>query len=420
MDEEVRKKITRARSQLILHKPFWGFLACYLEPKEDPSLPMKTMGTDGKYLYYDAEFVRNLDMEQLQGCIAHEVSHVAFGDLWRRGARDPFRWNIASDVIRNTILLNEGFKLPAGVLMVNAPSDVVDKVRKLSVEEAYEKIKIRVEKVSGSGGKGGKGEGAISLPTGDTNLDGEILDDHDVWDKAGDGEKGEIEKSAAKKELEQRWREYVSRARQIVKSQGKGMGNMDELVDELLEPRMNWRELLRNFLLSSVISDYALCPPSKRHIWRNIYLPSPKKEEEVEVIFVTDTSGSMGIDEIRDAVSETKGITEQFGGFRIWYVECDDGIQRITELTPYTYNLDEIKKARGRGGTSFPVSHIVEVVQKEHGGNPSAVIYFTDSFGDVVGCDPGLPVFWLVCQKNDRFKPEFGMVVPYERKPNGG
>jgi len=71
-------------------------------------------------------------MEQLQGCLAHEVSHVAFGDLWRRGARDPFRWNLASDIIRNTILLAEGFKLPADGLMVNAPSDVVDEARKLS------------------------------------------------------------------------------------------------------------------------------------------------------------------------------------------------------------------------------------------------------------------------------------------------
>jgi len=58
-------------------------------------------------------------------------------------------------------------------------------------------------------------------------------------------------------------------------------------------------------------------------------------------------------------------------------------------------------------------------VRNEHGGNPSVCIYFTDSFGDIRGNDPGLPVFWLVCQKNERFKPEFGMVVPYERKPNG-
>jgi predicted metal-dependent peptidase len=411
MDEEVRKKITRARSQLIMHKPWWGYLSTYLEPKEDKNLLFNSMGTDGKNLYYDPDFVRNLDMEQLQTVLAHEIYHAAFGHIWRRGVREPIRWNLASDCVANSHLLAEGFKLPSGGLLANAPNDVVEEARKLSVEEAYEKIKVEKQK----GGGQGKGEkGCITLPCGDdTNLDGELLDDHDVWDKAGEG-KSELEKSQAKKEPEQKWREYVSRARQIVKSQGKGMGNMDDLIDELLEPRMNWREFLRNFLLSSVISDYQLCPPSKRHLWRSIYLPSVKKEEEVEVIFVCDTSGSMSTEELRDGLSEVKGICEQFGGFRIWYVECDWDIQRITELTPYTCNLDEIKKVRGRGGTCFPVQNIVSKVKDEHNGNPSAIIYFTDSFGDVAGDDPGLPVFWLVCQENERFKPEFGTVVKYD------
>jgi predicted metal-dependent peptidase len=414
MDEEIRKKITRARAQLIMHKPFFGYLACYLEPKEDKNLPFKSMGTDGKNLYYDPEYVRILDMEQLQAVIAHEVYHAAFSHIWRRGARDTIRWNLAADVITNTMLLAEGFKLPSGGLMIDAPHDVIEKARKLSVEEAYEKIKVEKQK---GGGQGKGGKGTITLPSkGDTDLDGELLDDHDVWDKAGDGGKSEVEKSQTKKEIEQRWREYVSRARQIVKSQGKGMGNMDELIDELLEPKMKWREFLRNFLLSSVISDYQLCPPSKRHLWRGIYLPSTKKEEEVDVIFVVDTSGSMSTDEVRDGLSEVKGICEEFGGFRIWYVECDWDIHRITELTPYTYNLDEIKKVRGRGGTRFPVQSIVSKVRDEHNGNPSAIIYFTDSFGDVAGDDPGLPVFWLVCQENERFKPGFGTVVTYTRK----
>lgn len=414
MDEEIRRKITRARAQLIMHKSFWGYLACYLEAKEDSNLPMKSMGTDGVNLYYDPDFVRNLDMEQLQGVLAHEVYHAGFGHIWRRGAREPIRWNIAADVVANVHLLDEGFKLPPGGLMVNVPRPELEEARKLSVEEAYGKI---LPPPVGPGGKPGKGKGTISLPSGDTSLAGELLDDHDVWDKAG-GEKGKLEESATKKELEQRWREYVSRARQIVKSQGKGMGSLDELVDELLEPRMNWREYLRNFMLSSVMSDYQLTPPNKRHLWRGIYLPSIKKADEVEVIFTVDTSGSMSTEEIRDGLSELKGILEQFESFRIWYVECDWDIQRITELTPYTYNLDEIKKVKGRGGTRFPVASIVEKIQNENGGNPSAIIYFTDGYGDTEGSEPACPVIWLVCKRDD-FKPAFGNVVKYERRHNG-
>lgn len=414
MDDEVRRRITRARAQLILHRPWFGYLACYLEPKEDRNLLMPTMGTDGKNLFYDPDWVRGLDMEHLQAIIAHEVFHNAFGHIWRRGAREPIRWNLAADVVGNSHLIAEGFKLPPGGLMVDAPQNEVEEARKLSVEEAYEKIKVtRVKAGGGGSGKGDdKGKQTISLPSGTAKLAGGLLDDHDVWDG---GEKETLEKSQANKELEQRWREYASRARQIVKSQGKGMGNLDDIVDELLEPKMNWREWLRNFVLSSVISDYALCPPNKRHIYRGIYLPSPKKSEEVEIIFVTDTSGSMSIDEIRDGLSEVKGICDQFAGFKIWYVECDWDVQRITELTPYTYNLDEIKKVKGRGGTRFPVAQIVSQIENEYGGMPSAVVYFTDGYGNTEGPDPGRPVFWLVCQRDD-FKPEFGTVVKYERE----
>lgn len=402
MDEEVRRKITRARAQLIMHKSFWGYLACYLEPVEDRNLLIKTAGVDGKYLYYDPDYIRELDMEYLQGLIGHEVYHAGFGHIWRRGARDPIRWNIAADIVANTHLLAEGFKLPPGGVMENASRDDIEEVRKLSVEEAYEKIEVKVAK----GGKG-KGKGDISLPGGDAALDGDLLDDHDVWDRAGD-EKGELEKSQAKKELAQKWREYVSRARQIVKSQGKGMGSMDEMVDELLEPRLPWQELLRNFVLSTIRSDYRLIPPAKKHIWRGIYLPSTYGET-IEIAVAIDTSGSMSDEEVIGAVSEVCGICEQFQDYTIHYYQCDYGLQLYEEIRPYT----EIpKKIRGRGGTSFvPVFRDIA----EKGLNISCLVYFTDLMGDFPEQTPiEYSVLWIA--SGGKEEAPFGTVVKYNRK----
>jgi len=395
MDEEVRKKITRARTQLILRKPFFGYLSLYLEPKERSDMLMPTMGTDGKNLYYDPEFVRSLDDRTLQGVIAHEVFHCGFGHVWRRGVREPTRWNIATDCAANIILADkEGFSLPSGAILNRDFAG-------MSAEEIYSKLSPPPK---GKGRGSGKGEGGDQ---------GEgVFDDHSEWGKKGGKEA--LGDGKGKENMEQKWREYASRARQVVKLQGSGMGSMDELVDELLEPKMPWQELLRNFVLSSVITDYQISPPNKRHIWRNIYLPSPKKADEVEIAFVTDTSGSMSTEEIRDALSELKGICEQFSSFRIWYVECDWDIQRILELTSYSYDLDEVKKIRGRGGTRFPVAHIMERIQNEEGGNPNVIVYFTDGYGSTEGVEPTCPVIWLVCQKGG-FKPEFGTVIAYER-----
>lgn len=405
MNEEIRKKITRARSQLILHKPFWGYLATYLEPVEDENCP--TMGTDGKYLYYNPNYVNSLDMETLQGTLAHEVFHPAFGHIWRRSAREPIRFNIACDAVANAWLFTEGFKLSVGVILSGCSHQELEEVKKLSAEEVYEKLKMPPGGGKGKGQDKQKGS-TISTQGGDISADGNQFDDHTVWDKKGDGE-GWLEKT---KNMEQEWREKVSRARQIVKSQGKGMGNVDEIVDELLEPKMDWRQFLRNCILSSTITDYRLYPPNKKHLHRGIYLPSTYGEE-VEVVFVTDTSGSMSTEEIRDALSELKGIVDQFSSFKVWYVECDWGIQRILELTPYSYDLDEIKKVRGRGGTRFPVCEIAQSIE-ERGGNMTCMVYFTDGYGSVEGPAVTFPVIWLVCQKSD-FSPEFGTVVQYAR-----
>jgi len=401
MDENARSAITKARAQLILKKPFFGYLATYLEPKEMANMAIKTIGTDGKYLYYDPDFVRSLDKETLMGAIAHEVFHCAFGHLWRRGFRDMMRWNIATDIVANEIIKSEGLALPDEALF--NPS-----FKGLSAEEAYNKLTgDKGSDDDDGGGCGGKVSDGDSDNEGRT---GSNFDDHSEWGKKKNGKDDGIGNS----EINQKWREYASRARQMAKVQGSGAGSLEDMVDELLEPKLNWKELLKQSVVSSVISDYQLSPPSKRHIWRNIYLPSAKKSDAVEVIFAVDTSGSMTTEEIRDALSELKGICEQFSSFTIFYVECDWDIQRVIKLTPYSFNMDEVKKIRGRGGTRFPVSLIFEEVSKKHTGRPDTIIYFTDGYGRIAGEKPPCPVIWLLCSTY-RFDPEFGRVIKYER-----
>ena len=110
------------------------------------------------------------------------------------------------------------------------------------------------------------------------------------------------------------------------------------MVDQLLEPRLSWRELLRNSIVSSAKNDYRLIPPNKRHIWRGIYLPS-SWGEDVEVAFIVDSSGSMSNDELRDGLSELKGICEQFDSYRIWFAQCDWDLQELIELNPYNFEF---------------------------------------------------------------------------------
>ena len=96
------EKITTARVSLLLKKPFFGNMATRLKLIEKPEI--KTAATDGRHLWYAPEFIDRLDVKQVEFLLAHEVLHVAFEHMLRRGDRDPSGWNVAADYAINQIL----------------------------------------------------------------------------------------------------------------------------------------------------------------------------------------------------------------------------------------------------------------------------------------------------------------------------
>src|SRR6476646_6735176 len=126
----IERKLTRARTQLLLNQPFFGTLCLRLKlvPGELP-----TMATDGRRIVYDPAFVDELTPAELEAVLAHEVLHCALGHHCRRGARDPRLWNEAADLAINPILIGNGFTLPAGALV--DPS-----FGNLSAEEIYARL----------------------------------------------------------------------------------------------------------------------------------------------------------------------------------------------------------------------------------------------------------------------------------------
>ena len=393
VDEQSKKRVLQARTQLILKKPFWGYLAIHLEPKQEEA--GGTAGTDGETLYYNPEFINSLSLQECIGIVAHEASHAAFGDIWRKGHRDPFRWNIAADAVRNAALTSEGFMLPAGGVYI-------DGADKISVEEMYHQLKSQPPQESNAEGSGNDEGNGTQVTRNGHPVKGKVIDDHGKWGK---------KKKDAK--LQQEWREHASRASQMAKMQGSTPGRSEELLTELLEPQMEWRELLRNFVMSQIKTDYRIVPPSKKHLYRGMYLPSTHGEK-LDIVFAVDTSGSMSTRELTEALTEIHSICEQFTPFTIWYVQCDTDIQEIVEISTYS-NTEIPDRMKGRGGTSFPTDTIAREIM-DRGGSPSVMIYFTDGYSSCFGEDPGYPVLWLLCEDNNGFKPPFGTIIKYERR----
>ena len=105
LNDPVVKELVSARVKLLLEKPFFGNLAGRLVAVEAPWC--NTAATDGRYLYYNREFIKSLTKPQLLFLIAHEVYHCVFDHLGRRGKRDPKIWNMATDYVINYSLVQE-------------------------------------------------------------------------------------------------------------------------------------------------------------------------------------------------------------------------------------------------------------------------------------------------------------------------
>src|SRR6185437_15706846 len=133
MESSVERKLTRARTQILLNQPFFGTLCLRLKltPGDFP-----TMATDGSRIVYDSAFVNTLQPAELEAVLAHEVLHCALGHHCRRGERDLQLWNEAADLAINPILIGNGFTLPAGALLDPAFDD-------LSAEEIYARLSER-------------------------------------------------------------------------------------------------------------------------------------------------------------------------------------------------------------------------------------------------------------------------------------
>lgn len=129
-----RELLVVARARLLLKQPFFGTLALSLELQEDAGV--LTMATDGRRIYYNPAFVEDLSRRGkniLETAVAHEVLHLALGHLWRRGPRQPDKWNAAADFAVNTVLRACGMAAPGEWLYG-------EEFRDLATEEIYTRL----------------------------------------------------------------------------------------------------------------------------------------------------------------------------------------------------------------------------------------------------------------------------------------
>lgn len=119
------------KRKLLIKYPFFGSVIANVKYKEDSSVG--TAATDGEIIYYNSEFLRNIDLKQQLFVIAHEVCHIAFNHILRSENKNLDLWNTATDAVINAFLMKDGLQITDG--MVNMPEAI-----NYDAEELYEKL----------------------------------------------------------------------------------------------------------------------------------------------------------------------------------------------------------------------------------------------------------------------------------------
>lgn len=368
---------------MLLDCPYFGVPAIHLTLREDALCP--TAWTDGTYLGYSPTFVDGINRDELIGLIAHEVLHCAFGHPWRRGSRDPQRWNYACDYAINGILKAAGFKLPKGALL---DSQYDGK----SSEWIYDRLP--------AGQQGQNMPGEVRDSPQDASGSSEDASEQDGEETEADGQP-----KAGKINSEADWKKLAKMAEHVAKSQGKLAGGLERSLGKANKVRVDWEAMLLRYATEACKGDYSWVKPNVRYTGSGLYLPALHSKQMGPLALAIDTSGSIDEVLLSQFVAVAQQIADAIRPSRIDVYSCDAEIGRIDS---FERGEDIVVKPSGGGGTDFrPVFDAIADSCEA----PTVLIYLTDMYGSFPEAEPDYPVIW--CATSDVVGP-FGETVKCE------
>lgn len=412
MQLTTEQRIKKAHVALMKHPEtalFSGVLMLGETSVVDEGITAYTDGLNKKYGRAFVEAICKKD-SQLNALVLHENLHIVFRHLLHN--RDLFvenrqRANMAADYVVNDVITHIKDKslveLPVGAL-------VDDKYHNMNMREVYRLLKDECDDGDGGGGsqepnRGKQGNGSGGSEPQDGEGGGYKFDDHDI-DGASHGATAEEIKEIDTK-IDRALREGALLA-------GRLGANLPRSITELLEPKIDWRAELREFVSSSTKGkdEFTWRKFNRRLVPNDIYLPTVENETIGEIVVAIDTSGSIDQAQINAFASELASICEAVEPEAVrvlWWDTMVHGEQRFADNYQ---NIGGMLKPQGGGGTR--VGCVSDYINK-HKVNAECVLVFTDGYVENdVKWSVSAPTLWLVTH-NKRWTPPSGRVVAFEQ-----
>lgn len=388
MDAQTRIKNTRAL--MLVKHPFFASIMCAMPMEVTESVP--TAWTNMKMIKINPNFVDTITDKVLLFVEAHEVMHVALEHGVRLQGRDMQLWNIACDYSINMTLHDCGFEIWDQCLFDERFRN--DEGFPMSADTIYN-ILLKEQKEQqqqqgdgqGQGSSGdqdgqaggsaggqmpppppgagqgqGQGKPGVGQPGGAHYSP--MLGDLEQPDITGDP----VAEEALRRDIQQR----VAQAANVARMCGNMSGALERFVQQVLEPKVPWQEMLRNFMVQATNPDQETWQRRNRRY--PIYLPSRKSETMGPVIFIDDTSGSIGDEEIMQYNGEQADVAETVNPESIRIIYCDSRVKGEQFFERGEFDVSELKPIGG-GGTDMRVA--LDYADQY---DPAVVVLLTDGY----------------------------------------
>ena len=385
-DKEERR-LSKVKISIMRNPKFalWSGLMTVGKTSVVEDLP--TACTNGRDEKYGREFIKKLDDKELAFVVLHETLHKAYRHLftWKKLAeQDAELCNAACDYVINIQLVDmdkDQFVLAMPLHEGKAIGLVDERFRGMNTKQVFDILKEE--------------EPEDGYPW-------RSMEGFDIHDWEGASELSDEQKKALAKDVDQAIRQGIIAQQKVA---GKGRGGLSRELEEIIEPKIDWREVLREFVKSTCSAKDASSwrRVNRRYLSSDIYMPSLIGERVGHLVLGIDTSGSVGGKELAEFLSEVQGIAKEVHPEKVDLIYWDGEVAGHEEYDGTSVdNIVQSTQPKGGGGTD---PRCVMEYLKEKNIQPEAIIMLTDGYIGDWGNEWQAPILWTICGGNNAYAP---------------
>lgn len=375
--EKAQRKLKKVKINLMRNPKFALWSGVMMIGKTSVVEGIPTACTNGRDEMYGLDFVTKLDEKALGFVVLHENMHKGLRHLttWQKlNKENPRLANVAMDYVINLMIMDMD---PNEQIIAFPRTDDGKRMgcydvrfRGMNTKQVFDILKQ--ENSSGE----------------------DSFDEHD-WD--GAKELTEDERKELEREIDQALRQGQVAA---AKAAGSSAGNLSRELGDLLQPQIDWREALREFVSTICNAKDASSwrRVNRRFVGSDVYLPTLVGEKVGHIAVGVDTSGSIGNQELNVFLSEVKSIVDDVHPDKVDLIYWDSAVAAHEEYDSATLpNLVSSTKPKGGGGTD-PTSMMKYLKEKKI--KPECIIQLTDGCVYEWGDEWEAPIMWVITESS--------------------